>query len=153
MESVWLWLVLGVAIIVALGSYAAYLLLALRRQRQSVRAAVQVQEAAPVSQALGAEESVSVLARCFLDGQVGASEAALRISVLLDQPQMPPVRVAQGQVFRDVAEALAHIPTHQQWQALSRQQRDQHRAEMENIEAENKEKMVAAAQRLSAAIG
>ncbi|MDX1504528.1 MAG: DUF2489 domain-containing protein [Spongiibacter sp.] len=152
MESVWFWLVLAGVIILALAAYAGYLLLALRRQKQAAAAVVQIQqpEAAPASQALDAVESVKVLARCFIDGQVGASEAALRIAVLLDQPQVPAAVVAQGQVFRDVAAALAHIPTHQQWRELSREQRDQFRAEMDSIEENSKARMLEAAQRLGA---
>ena len=94
MSQYWPWLVAAVVIIVALGAYAGHLLRQLRRQRRALMAAEQAQSAVttvePVAAdnndafRLGAAESIRVLARCYLEGQVGGSEAALRIAVLLD---------------------------------------------------------------------
>ena len=159
MSEYWSWFVAGGVIIAALAGYAGYLLLQLRQQRRAAEAAQRAQSAVgvaePVSEEaatqhrLGAEESIQVLARCYLEGQVGGSEAALRIAVLLDQPVVDADLREQGRVFSVVAEVLADVPTHQAWKDLSREERDRHRDIMTRLEAEHRDAMEQAARRLS----
>lgn len=158
MSQYWPWLLAGGVVIAVLAGYAACLLWQLRRQRQAEAVRQQAQAAVgtvePAVDAetrehrLGAAESIRVLARCFLDGQVGASEAALRIAVLLDQPVTAAAQREQGQVFIDVADALREIPTHGAWKALPREARDAHRETMARLEADYGESMRLAARRL-----
>ena len=159
MSHYWPWFVAGGVIIAALAGYAGYLLWRLREQRRALEDAQRAQSAGgmvapaaevePAQHRLGAEESIQVLARCYLDGQVGGSEAALRIAVLLDQPVVDAELREQGRVFTVVAEVLADVPTHQAWKSLSREERDQHRDTMTRLEAEHRDAMEQAALRLS----
>lgn len=158
MSQYWPWLLTAALIIVALGSCAGYLLWQLRRQRRAMTAAQQAQSAVttvePVASEdsdpfrLGAQESIRVLARCYLEGQVGGSEAALRIAVLLDQPVSSDEHRERGQIFTQVAAQLTEIPTHEDWKALPREQRDQHRATMTRLETEHRAAMEQAARHL-----
>lgn len=140
---------LGIAIIVVLAAIAGRLLWLLRRQRQAEQARAEAESAVGQKVAVEALDSVQILARCYLEGQVGGSEAALRIAVLLDQPAMSSNHREQGRVFTEVAAKLAHIPTHADWKALTRAERDRFRKEMEELESHFAESMKTAAEQLA----
>lgn len=158
MEGYGAWLVAGLAIILGLAGYAVHLLLRLRAQNaqraeaEAARGAADgVVEFQPAGNeyALGARESIRVLARCYLDGQVGASELCLRIAVLLDQAVIDKTTREQGEVFVRLAAELADIPTHEDWKALNREARDRFRQQMEDLEKRHEQAMREAAQALA----
>ncbi|QQD19370.1 DUF2489 domain-containing protein [Spongiibacter nanhainus] len=141
---------IGVVIVVVLAVIAGRLLWLLHRQRQAEQARAEAESEVGQKVAVEALDSVQILARCYLAGQVGGSEAALRIAVLLDQPAMSTTHREQGRVFTEVAAKLSHIPTHADWKALSRAEREQFRQEMEALESRFAESMKAAAEQLVA---
>ena len=140
MEGYGAWLVAAAVIILVLASYVAVLLMRLWRLSK-VQAATQARDVGVVEfqpssneYALGARESIRVLARCYLDGQVGGSELCLRVAVLVDQPAMEPLVRQQAAVFVDVAAELAEIPTHETWKSLGRPEREGFRKQMAELE-------------------
>ncbi len=156
MNQFWPWLVAAGVIILPLASYAAVLLLRLRRVSKAAGGADSqpveaVGEFVPPSaeSRLGARESIRVLARCYLDGQVGGSELCLRLAVLLDQPSLDERLREQGAVFIRVAAELAEVPTHQAWKALSRSERQAYRKQMEQLESDHRDAMRTAAEQLA----
>lgn len=140
----------GAVIVAVLAVIAGRLLWLLRRQQRAEQARVEAESAVGRQVAVEALDSVQILARCYLAGQVEGSEAALRIAVLLDQPAMPAAHREQGRPFTEVAAKLAHIPTHADWNALSRSERDRFREEMSELEGRFADAMRSSAQELVA---
>lgn len=119
MEPDLLLILLAVLVVLALTLYAAHLWrLVWARQRQRTEAR-QAQH-----QRLG--DDLRVLASCLIDGQVPLIEGAIRIKVLLDNYDSGLSLAPQAQVFQQLYEATAHVPTHGDWKALGRTERRQH---------------------------
>lgn len=131
-----IWAGLGVAgfgVIAALAVVAVRQLKALRQQNLAIQ-----EEHAKLSRHCC--DSIRVLAGSYLAKQISASEAALRIAVLLDQPSLDfDARASQlreqGSAFTEMAEAVKHIPTHGAWKKLSPEQRGAFSKEMEAAES------------------
>lgn len=156
MEGYTVWLVAGAVIILVLASYASILLMRLRALSKAQRAAVQAADDAVVEfqpasneHALGARESIRVLAKCFLDGQVGGSELCLRVAVLIDQPAVDAGVRQQAEVFVEMAAELADIPTHEAWKSLGRTERENYRKHMAALEEKHATAMREAAEILA----
>ncbi|MBD2858113.1 DUF2489 domain-containing protein [Spongiibacter sp. KMU-158] len=160
------WIIAGSVIILVLAVIAGRLLWQLRQQRkqQVVMAspAVQFHDAAQGSagdsaaskaenseaQGVAALQGIRILAGAYLEGQVGAPEASLRIAVLQQHRDVSAACREQAAAFIELAEKLAHIPSHQAWKDLSRDQRDAFREEMDSLEAEFRERLQEAARSL-----
>lgn len=106
-------------ILVALALYALHLW---RRVWARQRYQAETREA----QRQRLREDLRVLAGCLLDGQVPLIEGAIRIKVLLDNYDSGMSLAPQAQVFQQLYDATAHVPTHEGWKALSRAERRQH---------------------------
>ncbi len=57
-------------------------------------------------------ESVRVLARCMLDDQMELSEGCIRVKVLLDTLAPELIQEPRFQIFAQMYESMAHMPTH-----------------------------------------
>ncbi len=106
-------------IVVALTLYAAHLW-------RRVWARQRLQSDARHAQRQRLHDDLRVLASCLLDGQVPLIEGAIRIKVLLDNYDSTLSLTPQTQVFQQLYQATAHVPTHADWKALSRAGRRQH---------------------------
>ncbi|PZW67611.1 uncharacterized protein DUF2489 [Pseudomonas sp. URMO17WK12:I1] len=114
-------ILLAVLIVGALAFYAAHLwrqVWARQRQQAEVR----------LAQRQRLHDDLRVLASSLLDGQLPLIEGAIRIKVLLDNYDSALTLAPQTQVFQQLYDATAHVPTHADWQALSRAERRQHEA-------------------------
>ncbi|MBX2807062.1 MAG: DUF2489 domain-containing protein [Cellvibrionaceae bacterium] len=80
--------------------------------------------------------SVQVLALGIIDDQLSLTEAAIRISVLLDNLQVDAEAKQRFSAFFQLAEATAHIPILDAWKKLPAQQRL--RYEKQRMAAEEK---------------
>ncbi|SHK99715.1 DUF2489 domain-containing protein [Phytopseudomonas punonensis] len=112
---------LAILLVVALALYAVHLwrqVWVKQRQQAEVRSA----------QHQRLRDDLRVLASCLLDGQLPLIEGAIRIKVLLDNYDSALSLTPQAQVFQQLYEATAHVPTHAGWKALSRAERRQHEA-------------------------
>lgn len=114
-------ILLAVLIVGALAFYAAHLwrqVWARQHQQAQVR----------LAQRQRLHDDLRVLASSLLDGQLPLIEGAIRIKVLLDNYDSQLSLTPQAQVFQCLYDATAHVPTHADWQALSRAERRQHEA-------------------------
>mgnify|MGYP003663972592 FL=1 len=143
------WLVAASVIIVVLAVIAGRLLWQLRAQQRREEAERLGYESESAVQRKAAREGISILVRSYIAGQVGASECALRVAVLSETAAMDAAFSADIGVFRDMAAALAHIPTHAGWKALSSAQRAAYTTEMADIEAQYSDSLQLASERLS----
>lgn len=129
---------LAILIVLSLAFYAGYLLLKVRRQQD-----MQGLKLAELESFLGQEKarrvlSIRLLARGVLDQQLSLTEAAIRITALLDI-------LGQGQSARSehaalykLADETLHIPRLKDWQALSRPEKK--RLEKDRLSSEAKYK-------------
>jgi len=145
MSNYVLWLILAALIIAVLAAVAGNLLWRLRLQTQAEKAALQQAEQESLAEQIDAQQGIEVLARCYLGGQVGGSELALRIAVLAETARRDRNYLKDTAVFSEMAAALAHIPTHQAWKSLSAEERAKYSTEMALLEGKYSEQIRAAA--------
>lgn len=82
-------------------------------------------------------ESLNVLARAVLDDQCPLTEGCIRMAVLMDNLSLDcDTRNRFEPIFR-IYHATRHIPTHSDWQALDRRQRQAFKQEMFSLEKEH----------------
>lgn len=67
--------------------------------------------------------SIRILSQGVIDGQVTLTEAAIRISVLLDNLNVSDAIKSDYSVFYQLAEATSHIPILDGWKKLSSKER------------------------------
>ncbi|WP_416638297.1 DUF2489 domain-containing protein [Pseudomonas sp. OHS18] len=114
-------LILAVLVVGALTVYAAYLWRQVwARQRQQAEVGLALRQRL--------HDDLRVLASSLLDGQLPLIEGAIRIKVLLDNYDSALSLTPHTQVFQQLYQATAHVPTHAGWKALSRDERRQHEA-------------------------
>lgn len=130
-------LIISAAVIVgALASYAIYLLLQVKKQQREQGEKLAELDAFVLDQKEKRVTSIRILAQGVLDDQLSHTEAAVRITALLDV-------LGQGVVAREEHAALykltdetLHIPRMADWQALSKA--DQKRLEKDRLNSEAK---------------
>lgn len=137
-------------VLAALAAVAAWLWWRVRRleRERSVRAealALQQEELR-----MERERGLVVIARALLADQVGVSEACLRFSYLMDALEWSEQRRQPYGEVDQVAQAVAHIPTHTAWKALPPPARLNFEVEMVAIEERHGEGVRRAAERLVA---
>lgn len=114
-------LILAVLVVGALAVYAAYLWRQVwARQRQQAEVGLALRQRL--------HDDLRVLASSLLDGQLPLIEGAIRIKVLLDNYDSALSLTPHTQVFQQLYQATAHVPTHAGWKALSDDERRQHEA-------------------------
>ncbi len=145
MSNYALWLGLATLIIVVLAAVAGNLLWRLRLQTEAEKSALQQAERESLAEQVDAQQGIDVLARCYLGGQLGGSELALRIAVLAETARLDRNYQKDTGVFTEMAAALAHIPTHQAWKNLTAEQRAKYGTEMALLEGKYSEQIRAAA--------
>lgn len=138
-----IWMILiALVVVLALGAYALMLwrrVWAAGRQRE-LREAERNERLA---------SDIRFLSQSLLEGQVPLIEGSIRIKVLLDNYSGPRRSGLEIDIFERVYDETAHIPTHQGWKDLPRDQRNRYRSEMDNIEQTQRAEIERAAQQLS----
>lgn len=136
------WLALaGLAIILALAAYALVLWRQVQRKSETEQAQRRERE-----ERLAAD--IEFLANSLTTGQLPPIEGAIRIKVLLDNYTGPRRETLDLTVFETVYDATAHIPTHQAWKQLPRDERRVLEAQMEEIEQTHQSRLQEAAAQL-----
>ncbi|MBC6906983.1 DUF2489 domain-containing protein [Saccharophagus sp. K07] len=142
-----LWLI-GSAIILVLAGIAIYLhwklykLRKLNKQKQE-EADRQYQQAR-----IQINQSIQIICRAMLDGQVRYAEASLRISRLMDQLSVDGAPREEFVAFDKLAQSIAHIPILDEWKQLPKKQRREYEQHIERQEEELGDFVRDAAQRL-----
>lgn len=136
------WLVIGgLLLIFILAGYAAWLWYRVWRNRQR-----QLQQRHERNTRLA--EDIRILARGLVEDQIPLIEAAIRIKVLLDNYSGPRRADLDVQVFADIYDATAHIPTHQAWKDLPLVRRHEHEQLMAELEQQHRGQLQQAARAL-----
>lgn len=136
------WLVIGgLLLIFILAGYAAWLWYRVWRNRQR-----QLQQRHERNTRLA--EDIRILARGLVEDQIPLIEAAIRIKVLLDNYSGPRRADLDVQVFADLYDATAHIPTHQAWKDLPLVRRHEHEQLMTELEQQHRGQLQQAARTL-----
>lgn len=139
--SLWL-ILLGAAVLLILAGYALFLWRRVwageneRRQREIER-----------NERLAGD--IRFLSQSLLEGQLPLIEGSIRIKVLLDNYSGPRRGGLEVEVFEEIYDSTAHIPTHQGWKDLPRAERNRYREVMKEIERTRRAEVERAAQQLS----
>lgn len=131
--SAWGWalLLIGAALLVALGGYA----LTLWRRVWSLQ---REQAASLAERRERLAGDLRILAGSLLDGQLPLIEGAIRIKVLLDNYDTALSLNPNCTVFHLLYEATAHVPTHTDWKALEKTERKRHEKHFSELELQHK---------------
>lgn len=92
--------------------------------------------------------SIQIICRSLLAGQVESAEASLRISALMDQLSVPDSERSEFVAFDTMTSAIKHIPVLDAWKALGKEERQQYRTIIEKKQNELNPFILEAAQKL-----
>lgn len=129
------WLIGGIVIIAALSILAVYYMVLLVRKQRSDKCKTEALNVALKERRDRNRESIVILARALIDDQVTLTEASIRINALLPSLSLNDASQEKLIVFRQLAEATAHIPILERWKALSRKDKQAFDKERVAIEA------------------
>lgn len=113
----------AVAVIVGLSAVAIILHWRLYKQRQAQSDAKAAAQEKRVAQKQDINRSIQILARALEAKQVGATEASIRISVLMDALDVEESVKVEFAAFYKLAQEAAHIPILDAWKALPKAKR------------------------------
>lgn len=143
-----LFVVVGAVIVLALAVIAGYLHWQLYKvNRASCRAREGYQRELQKKRRHSLT-SITVIARALLEGQVTLTEACMRISVLLESLNLSVEEKDHYVSFYKLAQATSYIPILDDWKALPRKDKRRLDVEREAHEAEYRDFVISAAQRI-----
>lgn len=157
-----LMIIAGILFVVALAGYAGYLhwrLWQLRRQHSRVEKAVPgaennagvVRSVTPAKRSdnlVAAEKGIYLLSEAMLDNRLTHTEGCMRICALAYRLDDTEKFRRDYSVFFRVAEATAHIPILEDWQALSRAEKKALGAQRLEVERRHQKEILEAVQRI-----
>ena len=132
-------ILLALAVITVLAGIAAYYLLKLRELNQRRKAHEEHQRLALEKGRDEKIKSIQILARAVTQGEVSYTEAAIRISGLMDMLELSDDLRESLSVFSQLADATSHIPYLEAWAKLPTKEKLRLDKEREQIEAKFKE--------------
>jgi len=137
---------LMVAVVVAFAAYAGWLLYRVVRQRRELKSKpVNAESGIANEHQLSHRESIRVLAMCVVQQQVSSTEAAIRITALARALPANEASDEKYHAFAELANATAHIPVLQAWQALEKSARKSFEQERLAIEKAHHNQIMCAA--------
>lgn len=142
------WLLAAAAVILPLAAYAGLLALRLRRHERQRRAAEAARSRARAERQAQARLGIRLLAGAMIAEEITLTEGCQRISYLLGQLEPGSHPEAEVRVFFQVAEATAHLPILDAWQALDRDRKRACTLERRRIEADFCDFVMVAARRI-----
>ena len=137
---------IAIIIVVVLAGIAVYYhfkLYAQLKKREEYQKQVQIERSEMQSRT---KKSIELLCRALLADQVLITEAAIRISVLINVLELHENEMQRYGAFTHLANAVAHIPILEDWRQLSRKQQQDYENERENIENQYRDFIIDAAQ-------
>ncbi|WNO10916.1 DUF2489 domain-containing protein [Teredinibacter sp. KSP-S5-2] len=129
-------LLIGIAVVVVLVLFAValYLHWLLYKQRLKHDEGVRVLEALQKEKRMRTKKSITVLAKGTLEGQVTLTEACIRISKLMESINFIEDNDEDYKVFSQLAQATSHIPILDEWQKLTKKEKQVYEKQREKIE-------------------
>lgn len=141
----------GAIVVLTLAGYAAYLhwqLYQLRKKAEDSPRPLQDDTAEVAEQRVALRKSIYLLADAMLDDKMTATEGCLRICAMASYLDHHQSFRSEYAVLFSVAEATAHIPILDEWQALCREDKKRFDQERDAIEQRYREALVEAVERL-----
>ena len=138
----------GGLIIAVLTVVAGYYLWLLHRQNQRIKQFEQEQQQLVEAKRLQVNKSIQRLAEGACDSQLSLTEAAIRISVLLDSLSVAEEVRQEFTAFYLLAEKTAHIPILDEWKKLSTKEKLKFDEQRQALEKEFGDFVVDAAKRI-----
>ncbi len=139
---------LGGTIICILSAVAIYYQILLRRKQKLLVDAQKAQRQALSDGQQKNIQSIRIIARAYRSGQVESAEACLRLAGLMDVLGMDGKHREPFAAIDKMREAIAHIPTHAQWKALSKADRKHYEQQIAAEEKKLKDFILQAIERL-----
>lgn len=143
------WIVLALIIIVSLASYAAFLILKLKKQRQQIMAAKQQKIAQGQAKKAQVLSDIRYIAQAMLDDRCELSEGVMRIVKLFELLSMADISATKYPLFYQHFAVIENHPICEERQALPKQQRMKLDLTRMNSEAELQQGILAEAQELA----
>lgn len=127
-------LYVGLALVLVLSVVAIYYLVLVHKKRKRDQHNEAELKTALDERRKRNETSIQVIARAVLDDQVSLTEASIRINTISQSMNLNPSTMDALMVFRQVAEATAHIPILDKWRELSKKEQTAFDIERAKIE-------------------
>lgn len=140
---------LAIAIILILAAVAVYLNWRVYRVKTQQKAKEREAEQKYADFRERANDSIQIVCRAYLQGQVETGEACLRICGLMDQLNVPPQERTQYTHIAKMSDAIRHIPILEAWQALPKKEKKEHQEFMSRKAAELEQGIKQDVQRLA----
>lgn len=143
-------LLIGIAIVVVLVLFAValYLHWLLYKQRLKHDEGVRVLAALQKEKRKRTKNSIVVLVKGALEGQVTLTEACIRISKLMESINFIEENDEDYKVFSQLTQATSHIPILDEWQKLSKKEKQAYDKQREKIERKYQDFVESAMHRL-----
>ena len=136
------------ATVIALGAYAGWLFVQLRKQASRAKEAQLKLEAELQEKNLQARQSIQIIARALVQKDLTETEAAMRIGFLSQKVIASDEEAELFSVFQQLAEATSHIPILDDWAMLERSEKRRLTIERESIEKNYADFMQSSAKKL-----
>lgn len=135
-------------VVFVLAALALFLHWRLYQVRKSQRLAQAHADQKRVAQKQRINSSIQVIAHALASQQVGATEASIRISVLLDALEVEQSVKEEFGAFYNLAQDASHIPILDAWKALPKQKRRTYELELTALEEKHQNSVADAASRI-----
>lgn len=142
------WVILGALVILVLSIIAAYYQWRLHVLRRQQKLQLEQARLAELRAKGEIKQSITIICRALVAGQVGLVEASIRISGLIDQLGLVEDQRGDYAVFDKMTAAVKHIPRLEAWKALSRPEKQRYEREMALRESELDDFIMDAANKL-----
>ncbi|BFM16135.1 hypothetical protein R50073_23180 [Maricurvus nonylphenolicus] len=141
-------LLLAVVIVVGLSAYAFILVRKVKAQEAKREEEERLLAQKNAEQKLYRNRSIQALAQGVLEDQLTLTEGAIRIRVMLDGLDVNASVQEEFKAFYQLSDATKHIPILEEWKKLKLKQRVAFDKERQQLEADHKEFVEDAAQRI-----
>lgn len=139
----------GAVLVTPLAIYAVYLAYHLVKKKRKERKLSEKLNSERLEGDKDARQSIQIISRALLQKDLSETEAAMRIAFLAQKLTPSADEATALLIFQQLAEATAHIPILEDWNALERTEKHRLTAEREGIESKYSEFVQDSAAKLS----
>ena len=139
----------GAILVIPLAIYAAYLAYQLVKKKSKERELSEKVNSERLEGDKDARQSIQIISRALLQKDLSETEAAMRIAFLAQKLTPSADEATALLIFQQLAEATAHIPILEDWNALERTEKRRLTVEREGIESTYSEFVQDSAAKLS----
>ena len=139
----------GAILVIPLAIYAVYLASKLVKKKRQERELAKNLDSDRLEGEKDARQSIQIISRALLQKDLSETEAAMRIAFLAQKLTPSSDEATALLIFQQLAEATAHIPILEDWNALERTEKRRLTVEREGIESKYSEFVQDSAAKLS----